>query len=41
MKNSKNKSEKKRENSEQYTLKIMNILRAVSLGSNFTGYYKT
>ena len=41
MKNLKNKSEKKRTNSEQYTLKIMKILRAASLGSNFTGSYKT
>ena len=27
-------------NSEQYTLKIMKILRTASLGSNFTGSYK-
>ena len=32
--------EKIRTNWEQYTLKIMKILRRASLGSNFTGSYK-
>ena len=32
--------EKVRTNSEQYTLKIMRILKTASLASNFTGSYK-
>ena len=34
----KNRGKKKR--SEQYALKIKNILRTANLGSNFTGSYK-
>ena len=40
MENLKKKREKIRTNEEQYTLKIMNILRAASIGSNFSGSYK-
>ena len=32
--------EKPRTNWEQYTLKIMKVLRTASLGSNFTGSYQ-
>ena len=40
MENLKKNREKIRTNEEQYTLKIMNILRAASIGSNFSGSYK-